>query len=113
MSQPRIVPVSLGALTLAAVFAVGLGVLVTPAAEAGNCLCPPDTYQVNEWGMGATCAAAKANCLSRAQSAADGACQGFTGGDSCGFGSVWYNSCYANVKVDCVLQVQCEECIQF
>ena len=113
MGKPRVMARSLGALVLAAIFAVGFSALVTPAAEAGNCLCPPDTIQVNEWGMGSTCAAAKANCSARAHNAADGACQSTTGGDACGFGSIWYNSCYANVKVDCILQVRCEECIQF
>ena len=113
MRNPRLVTGSVGALVLAVIFAVGVSTLVTPAAQAGNCLCPPDTYPVNEWGMGATCAEAKSNCLARAQSAADGVCQSTTGGDSCGFGSVSYNSCYDSYKVDCVLQVRCEECILF
>ncbi len=113
MRNPRLMARSLGLLALAAIFAVGASALFTPAAEAGRCLCPPDTIPVTEWGMGSTCAAAKANCSARAHSAADGACQSTTGGDACGFGSIWYNSCYANVKVDCILQVRCEECIQF
>ncbi|MEM1180325.1 MAG: hypothetical protein AAGM22_18425 [Acidobacteriota bacterium] len=113
MRKPTMLLGSLGAFIMAAILTVGFQALLTPAAHAGGCLCPPDTYPVTEWGMGSSCAAAKANCLTRAQSAADGVCQSTTGGDSCGIGSVFYNSCYASYKVDCVVQVQCEECELF
>ena len=113
MKKPTILLGSLGAFIVAVILSVGFQALLTPAAHAGGCLCPPDTVPVLEWGMGATCAAAKANCLTRAQNAADGVCQTTTGGDSCGFGSVTYTACYASYKVDCTLQTRCEECELF
>ena len=113
MTKPRWVTGSLGALTLAAIFAVGFSALVTPTADAGNCLCPPDTYEFREWGHGASCAAAKADCLANAEAAADSFCQGVTAGDSCAFVSIDYDACYASYTVDCDATVRCEECIQF
>lgn len=113
MKKPKVLAGSLGALVLTAVFAVGLSALITPAAEAGNCICPPYSTTVPEWGMGATCAEARADCSANAHAAADGACQSFSGGDVCAFGDITYTGCYASYKVDCYLDVSCEECIQF
>ena len=109
---------SLGALTLAAVLAVGGTALVTPAADASPCLCPPDTWQSNGWGMGSTCAQAQTACTSSAQSNANATCQGITGGNACGFvgGTVYHGACYifgSGYKVDCHVLTRCQECVQF
>ncbi len=113
MKTSRFMTGSLGALAVVAILAVGFSTLYTSSADAGPCLCPPSTIGVNAWGMGSTCAAAKADCSTRAHNAADGVCQAATGGDACGFGSISYNTCYDSFKVDCVLQVRCEECVQY
>lgn len=73
--------------------------------------CWPFWSTANEWGMGATCAAAKSNCEARAINAADDFCAGINK-DLCDIGTITFNSCYQSggqTKVDCTLQFKCED----
>ncbi len=116
MRKPQTVSRTLAALAIAAVFALGVTALVTPEADAGNCLCPPDTFSVVQWGHGSTCAAARSNCAGNARVAAENECQSTSGGGVCQFVNLTYNqsTCYGWPKtIDCTQTFRCEECIQF
>lgn len=103
---------SLGACILAVVLGTGSSVLVPADAEATACTCGPLWSSVQEWGMGATCAAAIADFEANGEAAAYSNCSA-QGRELCSLDTPTHGACYVvngMYKVDGTQRYKCFRC---
>lgn len=111
MRKSRILICSLAIGVLA--IAAGTSVLVPSAAQAVNCFCPAAWSTLNQWGAGATCAAAIADFEVNAQGQADENCASL-GREVCSTEAPTHGACYFQNglwHVDGQMRYKCLKCL--